>query len=45
MLKFIVCPNCKGELTPDTKKKKFTCEKCKLRFTWPNLLIEDAEKV
>ena len=45
MLKFIVCPNCKCKLTPDVKKKKFTCERCKLRFTWPNLLIDDAEKV
>jgi len=45
MRKFMVCPRCKGVLRSGTGKSKniLTCEKCKLRFAWPNLKLEDAE--
>lgn len=49
LLDVLACPKCKGDLVYERKKRKLTCNKCRLRFgiiggDIPNMLIEEAEK-
>ena len=47
LLKLIVCPKCKGELTYLENEKKLNCENCRLSYRIeddiPVLFAEDAE--
>ncbi len=48
LLKILVCPACKGELTYDPEKNTLDCHRCRLRYLVkddvPIMLIEEAEK-
>jgi hypothetical protein len=44
----LACPRCKGRLEFDSKKQRFICQKCRLKYKIkgdiPILLIDEAEK-
>ena len=47
LLEILVCPQCKGEIVPDEKHEKLTCETCKLAYPVrddiPVMLIDEAQ--
>ena len=47
LLKILVCPACKGELTYDTEGETLDCPACRLRFPIDNdvpiMLVEEAQ--
>ncbi len=47
LLEILACPQCKGDVVPDDKEEKLTCNACKLvypvRDGIPVMLIDEAE--
>ncbi len=47
LLEILACPQCKGEVVPDDKEEKLTCNACKLAYPVrdgiPVMLIDEAE--
>ena len=48
LLRILVCPGCKGDLTYDVGAQTLTCPRCRLRYRVvddiPNMLVDEAEK-
>jgi uncharacterized protein YbaR (Trm112 family) len=49
LLRILVCPACKGDLTYDEGAQTLTCPRCRLRYKVvddiPDMIVEEAEKL